>query len=80
MRSTSKSDVHRDVSRICFSSRRQPTPSGGPRTKRAEEAWIIVCENMHGAVGPIPGERLAARLAAAASGVSGCNYHAVRLG
>jgi hypothetical protein len=47
--------------------------STGPR-----EIWIIVCEDFHGAVGPIPTERLAVGLAAYASEIGGCTYRPVR--
>jgi pimeloyl-ACP methyl ester carboxylesterase len=43
------------------------------------DTWIIVCEHFHGAVGPIPTERLAVDLAAHASGISECTYRPVRL-
>ena len=46
---------------------------------RSWEAWIIVCEDFHGAVGPIPTERLAVGLAAYASEIGGCTYRPVRL-
>jgi hypothetical protein len=48
-------------------------PSTHPR-----EVWIIVCEDFHGAVGPIPTERLAVGLAAYASEIGGCTYRPVR--
>jgi hypothetical protein len=48
-------------------------PSTHPR-----EVWIIVCEDFHGAVGPIPTERLAMGLAAYASEIGGCTYRPVR--
>jgi hypothetical protein len=46
---------------------------------RSREAWIIVCEDFHGAVGPIPTERLAVGLAAYASEIGGCTYRPVQL-
>jgi hypothetical protein len=46
---------------------------------RSREAWIIVCEDFDGAVGPIPTERLAVDLAAYASEIGGCTYRPVRL-
>lgn len=49
-------------------------PSTHPR-----EVWIIVCEDFHGAVGPIPTERLAVGLAAYASKIGGCTYRPVRV-
>jgi hypothetical protein len=42
------------------------------------DVWIIVCEDFHGAVGPIPTERLAVGLAAYASEIGGCTYRPVR--
>jgi hypothetical protein len=48
-------------------------PSTHPR-----EVWIIVCKDFHGAVGPIPTERLAVGLAAYASEIGGCTYRPVR--
>jgi hypothetical protein len=48
-------------------------PSTHPR-----EVWIIVCEDFHRAVGPIPTERLAVGLAAYASEIGGCIYRPVR--
>jgi hypothetical protein len=42
------------------------------------DTWIIVCEDFHGAVGPIPTERLAVGLAAYASEIGGCTYRPVR--
>jgi hypothetical protein len=42
------------------------------------DVWIIVCEDFHGAVGPIPTERLAVELAAHASEIGGCTYRPVR--
>jgi hypothetical protein len=50
---------------------------GRPST-RPREVWIIVCEDFHGAVGPIPTERLAVGLAAYASEIGGCTYRPVR--
>lgn len=44
------------------------------------EAWIVVCEHFHGAVGPIPTEELAVDLAVDASQIGACTYRAVRLG
>jgi hypothetical protein len=44
-------------------------PSTHPR-----EVWIIVCEDFHRAVGPIPTERLAVDLAAHASEIGECTY------
>jgi len=46
---------------------------------RSREAWIIVCEDFHGAVGPIPTERLAVGLAAYASEIGGGTYRPVQL-
>ena len=43
------------------------------------ETWIIVCEHFHGALGPVPSERLADELAALASEMGGCTYRPVRL-
>ena len=37
-----------------------------------------MCEDFHGAVGPIPTERLAVGLAAYASEIGGCTYRPVR--
>jgi hypothetical protein len=48
---------------------------GRPR----RSTWIIVCESLHGAVGPIPTEELAIELAAEASSISRCNYRPVAL-
>jgi len=39
-------------------------PAVGQPSTPPQEAWIIVCEDFHGAVGPIPTERLALGLAA----------------
>jgi hypothetical protein len=50
---------------------------GRPST-RPRDVWIIVCEHFHGAVGPIPTERLAVGLAAYASEIGGCTYRPVR--
>lgn len=50
---------------------------GRPPTRR-RDVWIIVCEDFHGAVGPIPTERLAVGLAAYASEIGGCTYRPVR--
>jgi len=50
---------------------------GRPSTRR-REVWIIVCEDFHGAVGPIPTERLAVGLAAYASEIGRCTYRPVR--
>ena len=50
---------------------------GRPST-RSRDVWIIVCEDFHGAVGPIPTERLAVGLAAYASEIGGCTYRPVR--
>jgi hypothetical protein len=41
--------------------------------------WIIVCENFHGAVGPIPTQELARKLATAASEMGECHYAPVEL-
>ena len=43
------------------------------------DTWIVVCEHFHGAVGPVPTERLASALAAEASKAAGCTYRPVRL-
>ena len=43
------------------------------------DTWIIVCEHFHGAVGPIPTERLAVGLAADASEIEGCTHRPVRI-
>ena len=51
--------------------------AGRPST-RPRDVWIIVCEDFHGAVGPIPTERLAFDLAAYASEIGGCTYRPVR--
>jgi hypothetical protein len=51
---------------------------GQPST-RPRDVWIIVCEDFHGAVGPIPTERLAVDLATTASEIGGCSYRPVRL-
>ncbi len=48
-----------------------------PSTRR-RDVWIIVCEDFHGAMGPIPTERLAVGLAAYASEIGGCTYRPVR--
>jgi hypothetical protein len=50
---------------------------GRPSIPR-RDVWIIVCEDFHGAVGPIPTERLAVGLAAFASDIGGCTYRPVR--
>ena len=50
---------------------------GRPSTRR-RDVWIIVCEDFHRAVGPIPTERLGVELAAYASEIGGCNYRPVR--
>jgi hypothetical protein len=50
----------------------------GRISTRPREVWIIVCEDFHGAVGPIPTERLAMGLAAYASEIGGCSYRPVR--
>ena len=50
----------------------------GRTSKHPREVWIIVCEDFHGAVGPIPTERLAMGLAAYASEIGGCTYRPVR--
>jgi hypothetical protein len=44
-----------------------------------EDVWIVVCRHFHGAVGPIPTEAMARRLAAVASQAGGCTYQAVQL-
>ena len=49
---------------------------GGPST-HPREVWIIVCEDFHRAVGPIPAERLAVGLAAYASEIGQCTYRPV---
>jgi hypothetical protein len=55
-------------------------PRGGRVPMRAQrDTWIIVCEHFHGAVGPVPTERLASALAVEASQVGGCTYRPVRL-
>lgn len=54
-------------------------PAASPPGARSREAWIIVCEDFHGAVGPIPTERLAVGLAAYASEIGECTYRPVRL-
>jgi hypothetical protein len=41
--------------------------------------WIVVCEDLHGAVGPVPTEELAIDLATAASSIGRCNYRPVLL-
>ena len=53
-------------------------PAVGQPSTPPQEAWIIVCEDFHGAVGPIPTERLAVGLAAYASKIGGCTYRPVR--
>jgi hypothetical protein len=54
--------------------------AGVPEKARSRtETWIIVCEHFHGALGPVPNERLADELAALASGMGGCTYRPVRL-
>jgi hypothetical protein len=50
----------------------------GRKSARRRDVWIIVCEDFHGAVGPIPTERLAVGLAAYASEIGGCTYRPVR--
>jgi len=50
---------------------------GRPSSPR-RDVWIIVCEDFHGAVGPIPAERLAVGLAAYASQIARCTYRPVR--
>ena len=50
---------------------------GRPST-RPRDVWIIVCEDFHGAVGPIPTERLAVGIASYASEIGGCIYRPVR--
>lgn len=52
--------------------------TGRPIMRPRPDAWIIVCEDFHGAVGPIPTERLAVGLAAYASKIGGCTYRPVR--
>ena len=52
--------------------------AGGRPSARRRDAWIIVCEDFHGAVGPIPTERLAVGLATYASEIGGCTYRPVR--
>jgi hypothetical protein len=42
------------------------------------DVCIIVCEDFHGAVGPIPTERLAVGLAAYASEIGECTYRPMR--
>ena len=49
----------------------------GRRSAR-RDMWIIVCEDFHGAVGPIPTERLAVGLATYASEIGECTYRPVR--
>ena len=54
--------------------------AGVPEEARSRaETWIIVCEHFHGALGPVPSERLADELAALASEMGGCTYRPVRL-
>ena len=54
--------------------------AGVPEEARSRaETWIIVCEHFHGALGPVPSERLAGELAALASEMGGCTYRPVRL-
>jgi hypothetical protein len=43
------------------------------------DTWIIVCEHLHGAVGPVTTEQLAVELAACASEISACTYRPVQL-
>lgn len=50
----------------------------GRPSARRRDVWIIVCEDFHGAVGPIPTERLAVGLATYASEIGGCTYRPVR--
>jgi hypothetical protein len=50
----------------------------GRPSARRRDVWIIVCEDFHGAVGPIPRERLAVGLATYASEIGGCTYRPVR--
>jgi hypothetical protein len=50
----------------------------GRKSARRRDVWIIVCEDFHGAVGPIPTERLAVGLPAYASEIGGCTYRLVR--
>jgi hypothetical protein len=52
--------------------------AGGRSSTPPRDVWIIVCEDFHGAVGPIPTERLAVGLAAYASEIGGCTYRPVR--
>jgi hypothetical protein len=52
---------------------------GQPPDPSRDDAWIIVCEHFHGALGPIATERLAAELAALVSEIGECNYRPVRL-
>jgi hypothetical protein len=49
-----------------------------PRVGR-RSTWIIVCENLHGAVGPIPTEELAIELAEHASSMGECTYRPMAL-
>ena len=50
----------------------------GRPSRHPREVWIIVCEDFHRAVGPIPTERLAVGLAAYASEIGECAYRPVR--
>jgi hypothetical protein len=50
-----------------------------PLRLRMRMQWIIVCEQFHGLVGPIPTEQLAVELATYASEISECTYRPVRL-
>ena len=55
-------------------------PTRGAVPMRAQrDTWIIVCEHFHGAVGPVPTERLASALAVEASKVGGGTSRPVRL-
>jgi hypothetical protein len=54
-------------------------PKERPATRSQPDTWVIVCEHLHGAVGPIPTEQLAMNLAAHASEIGACTYLPVRL-
>lgn len=48
-------------------------------TDAVEPLWIIVCEKLHGAVGPVASEERARELAVLASEAGGCSYRAVQI-
>ena len=57
----------------------EATAEGRLPMRAQRDMWIVVCEDFHGAVGPVPTEQLASALAAEASRAAECTYRAVRL-